>query len=372
LKIGVDAGTLRHTLTGIGWYLWQVLQELAKTADKDSIYLYAPRSLTICPHGKNIHLRTGRSYLPGSFWLQIQGRAVVRQDSLDCFWGPAHILPLDLPSSVRTVITVHDLVWLLYPETMARYNVFVHKFFFERSVCRANAIIADSEQTKRDLVTKLGVQESRVTVIHGGVEDMFRPIPSELVHSRLQGIGITGDYILSVGTLEPRKNYPLLFRAFAQLRKGLTLVVVGQKGWKYRNILQEIDRLGLQDRLRLLQYVPTEDLVTLYNGARFLVMPSIYEGFGLPILQAMACGTPVLASNCSSLPEVGGNTVVYFNPMSVESLTVKMSNLLTNESLRAEMRKKGLLRARQFTWQRTAKKTLTLLRDRPCPQGSPI
>ncbi len=371
MRIGVDAGTLRKTLTGVGWYLTQILGEFTRIATEHSFYLYASGPLIVPPSGQNMHLRIGNSHLPGAIWLQTQGRKLAGQDHLDVFWGPAHVLPLGLDDSVRTVLTVHDIVWVLHPESMARYNALVHRLYFRKSVRRADAIAVVSEETGRDLGNKLKVEESRITVTHEGVEDTFRPLSAELTEGKLQAIGISGSYVLSVGTLEPRKNYPLLLRALARLETDLNLVVAGRKGWKYNVIFEQVKRLNLQDRVRFMEYVPTEDLVALYCGAEFLVMPSLYEGFGLPVLQAMACGTPVLASNCSSLPEVGGDAAAYFDPASVESLIAEMSELVENETLRSQMRKKGLLRARLFTWRRTAEELLYLFHSDPSLSGLP-
>ncbi len=369
MRIGVDAGTLRKTLTGVGWYLSRILGEFTRIATEHSFYLYASSPLTTPPSGQNMHLRIGNSRLPGAIWLQTQGRKLAGQDHLDVFWGPAHALPLGLSDSVRTVLTVHDIVWVLHPESMARYNAFVHRLYFRKSVRRADAIAAVSEATGRDLRNRLKVEESRITVTHEGVEDTFRPLSAELTKEKVQAMGISGSYLLSVGTLEPRKNYPLLFRALARLKTDLSLVVAGRRGWKYDVIFEQVKRLNLQDRVRFVEYVPTEDLVALYCGAKFLVMPSLYEGFGLPVLQAMACGTPVLASSCSSLPEVGGDAAAYFDPTSVESLVTEMSELVENETLRSQMREKGLLRAPLFTWRRTAERTLALLQGKTNPVG---
>jgi glycosyltransferase involved in cell wall biosynthesis len=253
------------------------------------------------------------------------------------------------------------LVYLLHPEFMARYNAFVHALFLKRSIQRADAIIAVSERTKQDLVARLGVDRLRITVVHHGVEDDFHVIDPVQVTSRLQTLGVSGRYILSVGTLEPRKNYPLLLCALALLPKPISLVIAGRPGWKYKTILAEAMRLRLGDRIRFMQYVSADDLVALYNGALFSVMPSVYEGFGLPVIQAMACGTPVLASNCSSLPEVGSDAAAYFESGSVESLRAEMLRLIENPGLRQDLRARGLVRARQFKWEDTARAVLRVL-----------
>jgi glycosyltransferase involved in cell wall biosynthesis len=330
-------------------------------------YLYASRPLLPGVASASIHTRVARylSFLPGTFWQQLRIPALARADRLDCFWGPSHVLPLNLPRTVRAVLTVNDLVAHLFPETMEGYNALVHRLFWRKSIRRADALIAISEQTKRDLVNQFGVDESRVTVIHLGVEPTFRPLPADVVNARLSALGISGDYILSVGTLEPRKNYPVLFRALARMPDGLSLVIAGRRGWKYHSLFKMRQQLGLEQRVRLLEYVPTEDLVALYNGARLYVQPSVYEGFGLPLLQAMACGLPILSSNWASLVEIAADAAAYFDPRSVESLQVEMTRLLGDGLLLNRMRARGLERARQFTWERTAEKTLRVLKGEP-------
>lgn len=374
MRIGIDAGPLRHTLTGIGWYLSRIIEHLpADAGQDDELLLYASRPLTTVPASSlPLHLRVGRSRLPGSFWLQWRAPRMIAEDRLDCFWGPSHFLPISLPPGIRRVLTVHDIVHMLYPGSMARYSALVHRMYFGRSLACADAIITVSEQTKHDLISRLGIAESRVSVVHEAADGVFRPLSPALVGERRVALGVSGDYILAVGTIEPRKNYPLLFRALARLPEGFSLLVAGRRGWKCRQTLSEVARLGIGHRVRFLDYIPTDDLVALYCGALCLVMPSIYEGFGLPVLQAMACGTPVLASNCSSLPEVGGDAAAYFDPASVESLAAGISGIIRNEPRRNQMRESGLRRARLFTWQRAAAQTLAVLHGHPGSESLPV
>jgi glycosyltransferase involved in cell wall biosynthesis len=363
MNIGVDAGPLRGAPTGVGWYVAEVIPRLARMAPADDFFLYSSRPLRLTFDDRNIHVSNSgrRSLMPGTFWLRAHARALAARDQLSCFWSPFHILPQNLPSRIRTVVTVHDLVWRFYPDSMSRYNLLVHQFYFGRSVRRADAIITVSAQTKRDLVRELDIAEERVTVIHQGAEAIFRSLSPDTVWERLAGLGVPREFILAVGTLEPRKNYVLLLRALARRPSGPTLVVAGRRGWKYRDVLEAIEQLNLQTRVLLLDYVTTENLVALYNGAKLLVLPSVYEGFGLPILQAMACGTPVLASRCSSLPEIGGDAARYFDAQSEESLVAELDALLRDAAARQLMRQRGFERAGQFTWERTAERTLKVL-----------
>ncbi len=363
MNIGIDAGALRDRLAGVGWYLRQLLEEFPGISPADVFHLYASRALDHRPTGSSFRCRTtgdGR-LLPGTFWLQLHAGRFARQDRLDCFWGPAHYLPSTLPRNLRTTLTVHDLVAVYYPEHMSRYNAFVHRLHFRRSVERADAIIAVSHSTRNDLLRELSVPERKVTVIHEGVSPVFGTIPSFETAGRIRTIGVPERFILSVGTIEPRKNYPLLFRALSQV-PDVHLVVAGHKGWKCQSVIRQISELGLAGRVHLLEYVSTEDLVALYSEAQLVVLPSLYEGFGLPVLEAMACGAPVLASNTSSLPEVGGDAAAYFESNSVESLRAELVRLLADPETRAAMARKGLQRAKEFTWERSARATLDVLK----------
>ena len=364
--IGVDATVLLdRRLTGVGWYVSRMLTESCRLDPAVRFSLYAARPLPIRFECDRIRERVGsrRFRVPAVPWIQTFGRQLAVRDKLDCFWGPSHTLPIGVSRQFRTVLTVHDLVYLFYRRHMSRYNALVHRCFFVQSVRQANAIITDSQRTKLDIIEHLHIEPSKVTAVHLGVGEVFRPLERDAVRSRVKALRIHADYILAVGTLEPRKNYPLLFQAISRMPDCPLLVIAASgRGWRYRTILQELERLGLQSRVRLLDYVSNEDLVALYNGALLLVQPSLYEGFGLPLVQAMACGTPVLSSNCVCLPEIGADAVAYFESGSEDSLVQELQHLLGSEARRQTLRLAGLRRARDFDWSETARATLAVLR----------
>lgn len=292
---------------------------------------------------------------------------------VDVFYSPDFALPPTC-RGVRTVLTVHDLSFMRHPNTfmpaLRRYLEDV----VPRSVARADAVLADSTHTRSDLVSLLGVSEEKVRVIKPGVDHRFRPRPRPTTRggqctpsspsARLRRRYHVADapYVLSVGTLQPRKNYVRLIQAFAQARTGrsedLQLLIVGGPGWLYEGIIEEASQ---HDSVRLLGFVEDKDLLALYRGAALFAFPSIYEGFGLPVLEAMACGTPVVCSNTSSLPEIAGDAALLVNPLDVGSLSSAMKRVLEEAELRTQMIDRGLAQARRFTWAQAAQQLLDVI-----------
>lgn len=363
MRIGIDVGTLREKTRGVGYYLLNLLEYFNKIATEDSFYLYSTGSiLHDFSKSQNWHNRFGTIPLPGSFWLQTQGKRFIKKDQIDTFFAPAHILPLKLPPNIKKVLAIHDMVSIYYPATMANYNRLIHNLFFKPSVKYADHIITMSEFIKKSIVEYFGIDGAKIATIYEGVSNKFRPYEKNEVLSVLDRYGLKKPFILSVGTLEPRKNYPILLQAFKHLKIDYDLVVVGKKGWKADNVFTTIRNLGLENRVIILGYVNGEDMPYLYNAAEVFVFPSIYEGFGLPVLEALASGVAVVCSNSSSLPEVGGDAAIYFDPKSVDALTVKIQKILQDNQLRSSLREKGFIQARKFDWKITAQKTLAILK----------
>jgi len=363
MKIGIDAGVLREKTRGVGRYLANILERLPKLITNDQIYLYSPRPILYqYRNSANWYYRYGTTLLPGSFWLQTQCKSYLKKDKIETFFGPSHVLPLNLPNTIRKVLAVNDLVSVLYPKTMASYNLFIHKLFFRQSIISADHIVTMSEYTKNAIVRYFGIDKEKITIIYGGVNDKFRPYNKDEVFPIISQYGLKRPYFLSVGTLEPRKNYEVLLQAFKQLKVDYDLVIIGKKGWKASNIFMITNSLRLQDRVKILGYVKEDDLPLLYNGAEVFMFPSLYEGFGLPVLEALACGIPTISSNASSLPEIGGEAVKYFNPNSIDDLLKKMQEVLDSNELRKSLREKGVIQAKKFNWDKTSQKTLAVLK----------
>jgi glycosyltransferase involved in cell wall biosynthesis len=281
------------------------------------------------------------------------GPAAAVLDTADVVHTPVLLVP---PRRSRPlVVSVLDLSFLLYPQFHGRWSRTTARMGLRRAVREADALIAISAHTADDLVRFTGVDRRHVHVIPLAVDSRFAPIHDPSVPVRY---GIDSRYLLYLGTLEPRKNLKVLLHAFARLEwPGVKLVLAGAKGWIFQEIFETVERLGLTSRVVFPGFVADADLPALLNGAEVFVYPSEYEGFGLPVLEAMSCGTPVVTTNVSSLPEVAGEAALLVPPRDAEALHDALRRLLSEPALREEMRGKGLERAARFSWTRTAQET---------------
>jgi len=286
---------------------------------------------------------------------------------VDVLHEPDFVLPPTLPGT-RTILTVHDLSFIRDPESaFPRLRRYLNRVV-PRSVARATHVLADSQATKNDLTELFGTPPDKITVLYGGVDARFAPVqePERLAAVRTKyGIG-TKPFILSIGTIQPRKNYRRLIQAFSILHihpptvnfqsptTNLQLVIAGGKGWLYDDIFAEVRRLGLENRVLFTGFVNDDDLPALYSAAEMLAFPSLYEGFGLPVLEAMACGTPVITSTVSSLPELAGDAALLVDPTDVGAIAAAMCRLLEDAELRRRLAAQGLDQARKFTWKKAA------------------
>ncbi len=286
---------------------------------------------------------------------------------LHLFHAPDFFLP-PVRRQTRTVVTIYDLSFVRQPETVMPGMMQHLTEWVPRSVAQADHVIAISEATRQDLIELYQTPPAKISVLYPAVTSDFQPLtnPQELAAVRHKyGLG-ENPFILSVGTLQPRKNYQRLIQAFAQMGEinnpngslPLRLVIVGSKGWQYEQIFAEVTKLDLTNRVHFLGFVADSDLPTLYNAASLFVYPSLYEGFGIPALEALACGIPVIASNLSALPEVVGEAGVLVDPYHVDALAAAMTRLLGDADLKLRLRAAGLAQAAKFTWVGMAAKLL--------------
>lgn len=369
MRIAIDYTAALQQRAGIGRYTRGLVQSLSQLdANSEYVLLVSGRSYQenrIPPLSPNFRLK----YLPLShrwttaLWhrLRLPIPADLFTGRVDLFHSPDFVLP-PLRRG-KKILTIHDLSFYRYPQGAEPSLLWYLKGAVPRSVTRADFIFADSQCTKKDLVEILNVPQEKVAVIYPGVDARFRPDDDHRYQTILRAkYGLESPFILSVGTIEPRKNYPRLIQAFQLLRAEYKiphqLIIVGGRGWLFHDIYQEVERLGIGDSVRFLGYVPEEDLRALYRGAEVFAFPSHYEGFGLPPLEAMACGVPTVVSNTSSLPEVVGDAALMVSPDDIKGLAEALYRLLSDDALRAELRKEGLEQAQKFSWEKTGEDVL--------------
>lgn len=310
-----------------------------------------------------------RSLVAAGQWLRRPMNGLV--PGAELFHATEHLLP---PlRGIPTVLTVHDLIFEHLPEHHRLLNRAYLGATMPLYCRRASAIIAVSEATKRDLVALYGLPPERISVIPEAADPRFRPQPQEAVERVRARYGLPPRYVLAVGTIEPRKNLPRLVDACGPLLDdGLidALVLVGGLGWLYEGFLRHVEASPWRERVIRPGFVPDDDLPAVYAGAVATAQPSLYEGFGLPVLEAMASGCPVCASETSSLPEVGGDAALYFDPNDTEAIAATLRALAADPDLRAAMSQRGAERAARFSWERTAQETLALY-ERVIAGGAP-
>lgn len=319
LRLGIDATVLSKQLTGIGRYLLEICRQLDILLPEARFFLYSPEPLAIrLPSDRWIARQEGArvAQLASSYaWLKLYARKMAEADDIDIFWAPRTILPAR-SRAFRTVATVHDLNYRIVPSSMPSGTLWVHRFWFAGDSRRADAVVTNSQGTADRLRDMLGIAADGVAL--PGVTDGFEPQLPKYVSARLAAFKISGPYFLAVGTLEPRKNLSALIEAFVSLKRDgklgeHNLLFVGSQGWRDRklcSLLAEVRELGG----RWLGFVPDEDLAVLYAGATAFIFPSMYEGFGIPALEARACGARVVASNIPELRESGGPEGIYIAP----------------------------------------------------------
>jgi glycosyltransferase involved in cell wall biosynthesis len=362
MRIGIDARIVYYAPGGIRNYVLRLLRALASLdADTDYRVLHSRKDRTPPVHGAN--------FFPVACWTPAHHRlerwalgVEIARLRLDLLHTADFIPPAF--GYRHSVITVHDLNFLYYPQFLTAESRRYYNQQIGWAVRRADHIVADSHATKSDLVALLDVPVEKVTVVHLSADPMFRPLPEDQAVPVAARHGLGPGYVLFVGTLEPRKNLTGLLQAYRLvLDAGVTtapLVLVGNKGWLYDEVFERVEALCLGDQVRFLHGVPDTDLLGLYNAASVLVTPSFYEGFGLPALEAMACGTPAVVANRASLPEVVGEAGLLVDPDDPDDIARALSRVLTDGMLRAQMRELGLAQVARFTWERTAQATLAV------------
>jgi glycosyltransferase involved in cell wall biosynthesis len=362
MLIGLDASrTTAARRTGTENYSLYLIRELLALGDAHRFRLYFNQG----PPPGLFDMSTEQRVIPfPRLWTHARLSWEMIAHPPDLLFVPSHVLPLAHPR--RCVVTVHDLGYLYHPQAHTRFQNVYLRWSTRYNARAAARVLADSQATRQDLIRHYRIPPEKIVVVYPGRDETLAPVtdPAALAAVR-ERYGLPSPYLLYVGTLHPRKNLARLVQAFASLPRelvpGLRLVLAGQKGWLYDEILDQVELLGLSDRVVFTGYVPDADLPALLSGALAFVFPSLYEGFGFPLLEAMACGTPVVCSDVSSLPEVAGDAALLVDPLDVEALAGALRRLAVDGDLRRDLVERGFQQAQRFSWRRCAEQTLEVL-----------
>jgi glycosyltransferase involved in cell wall biosynthesis len=367
MRIAFDGTTLRPGRTGVGYYTEHLLHHLAARAADDDIVVISNRPVdTTRPLPPRVRIARSSWRIPRMVWMQTLGPRMLRRERVDVVHFTNGMVPLVSP--VPTVVTIHDMSLTLYPRYHPARRVLLNRPLVDIAARRADAIITVSQSAKRDIVRLYGLPPERVHVVHEAAAPSFRPIHDSSERERVRRRYALADrFVLYVGTIEPRKNLPKLIEGFARRRKAgdlpHQLVCAGPYGWLSRDIEDRIERLQVEDAIRFTGYVPFDDLPVLYSLAEMFVFPSLYEGFGLPVIEAMACGTPVVTGDVAALSEVSGGSVEHVDRLDAESLGEAMVRLARSRERRENLSALGLQRSHAFSWDRAARETLEVYRQ---------
>lgn len=354
MKIAINAMLLSAPSFGIRTYISNLIKHLKQIDTQNTYEIFSGSSSFSNPAVRIM-------------WEQLIQPFLINKGGFDVFHSPDHVLPF-LPIKAKKIVTVHDLSFYMHPETFPAMKRTYKKLITPGSLRRADRIIADSASTKKDIIDIFAISPDKISVVHIGVGGEFSKIHDSNILSRLkEERKLKNPFILFVGTLEKRKNIEGLIDAYIlavrEHKIAHDLVVVGRKGWLYEGIFKKVQREGFAGKIKFIFDARQEELPVLYNLADLFVYPSIYEGFGLPVLEAMACGTPVITSNVSSLPEVAGDAAMLIDPYDTQGLALSIAKVLHDETLKKTLSQKGLERAKQFGWDKCARETLEVYKS---------
>ncbi|MEK7495268.1 MAG: glycosyltransferase family 1 protein [Patescibacteria group bacterium] len=364
IKIGVDGNEANvEKKVGVSVYALNILNYFCKVADENikfTIYLKNKPLLDLPEENEFFKYKVVKGhFLWSQIYLPIE---LYFHKNIDVYFSPAHYLPRFCP--VKQIVTIHDLAYLYFPEDFTKKDLWQLKNWTKFSIKNAAQIIAVSKTTKKDIIKNYGVNERKISVIYNGFEKQFNKLKIDnlkfIENCKLK----IENYILFVGTIQPRKNLEVLidaFNKFIQTNKDFKLIIAGKKGWLYKSIFEKVKTMSLEDKVIFTGHVADEELIWYYRSAFCLILPSLYEGFGIPVLEAMNYGCPTILSMTSSLPEIGGDASLYFDPKNSDDLLEKLITLHDNDKLRKELILKGKQRIKDFSWEKCGKETLNII-----------
>ena len=370
MRIGIDARNLVSPLSGISRYIIETTRQLAALGGE--VYLYLPEATSAqksLPPSVRQDVSAFYGAIPRIFWGNFYLPKLIQRDKIDVFWGPAHRLPLITAANIPTVVTIHDLVWRNAPSTMRFKGWLAERIFMGPAIRHANRIVTISHASREDICSLYPTMREKIDVVWPGCTRL--PIPAMTpTHKNL-----SHPYILFVGTLEPRKNLVNLLRAYALLPESIRsewqLVIAGGHGWKLNQLENIIAERNITQHVLFTGFVSDLELGILYANAKFLVMPSFYEGFGLPIIEANAAGIPVLTSCLSSMPEVGGEAALLVDPYAPESIAQGLKRMMRDKALYEKLVAAAKGNAARFSWNNSAQKLVKVFEKAVQQGGSP-
>jgi glycosyltransferase involved in cell wall biosynthesis len=360
-RFGHDLKTGLPRRVGSGEYCFQLLLSLHKIDRKNNYIIYLPQNPTadLPKESSNWHYKIVK---PRKLWtlLGLSWEFLFRRSKPDVFFSPTHYLPIFTPR--KSAISILDVSYIHFPELFKSSDLNQLIKWTKYSINKASKVFTISQSSKDDIIKEYKVSEGRVVVTYPGIKQGLMIKDKGLIMNEFKNkYGIKKDYVLFVGTVQPRKNISRLIEAFSKIKNDTELVIVGKKGWLYEDSLQAPKKYKIEDRVKFLESVTDEDLPAFYKNALCFVLPSLYEGFGLPVLEAMKYGCPVITSNISSLPEAGGDAVLYVDPENTDDIVKKLELMINDEGLRMKLKKKGYEQVKKFSWEKTAKETLDVL-----------
>lgn len=361
MKIAIDIRSAGGEKAGKGWYTFHLVQALLKLDSKNEYILYARDGIPGFSQFKNTRIKLFST--KNALWHYQVARDIQKEKADIFFSTSSYIIPSILPSTIKTILTVHDLVAFLFPSNHNKKATIIEKLLFRRALRRAAYVCAISENTRNDILQRFHYEPTQIDVVYCGASDEFKPVPKENLQDFIIKTNLPENFFLAVGTLEPRKNYLNLIKAFKEVSDRYPdyhLVIVGKEGWDFEKIHAAIKENYLNKKIHLLGYLSNKSLVNLYSLAKAFVFPSFYEGFGIPPLEAMQSGCPVISSHTSSLPEVVGDAALLVNPESPNQIAEAMLKIIKDPELATHLREKGFKQAEKFSWDNSAKKLLKI------------
>ena len=362
MLIGIDASrAVSDAPTGTETYSRALIRALLALDNANSYRLYTRERVLREYFGASSNFEI-RAFPFPRLWSHLRLSLEMLTRSPDLLFVPAHVLPLIHPR--RSIVTVHDLGQLHFPDAYPARQRLYHNWSARWNARNAARLFADSDATRDDLVQFYRVAPDKITVVYPAYDaSLYQPVRDAVWIEQLKSrFRIGGDYVLAVGTMQPRKNYTRLIEAFGRLtRRDLQLIIVGKRGWLFQGIFEKVKNLELESRVLFLDYVPAADMPALISGARAFAFPSLHEGFGLPVLEAQACGTPVVCSMTSSFPEVAGDAALFVDPFDVDAIAGALERARSDDALRAKLIAHGFENVKRFSWDASARQVWSIL-----------